>query len=247
MRSWDLIYTAWKAAITILVLRYLYFGRSSLAPYSRGRRSPSPSFALHQEPDAYSESNEEFDISDLVDESSDTDPMPRPDYLMAGSYFTDPLSRSPSPLPSPIHYMEPPSSNIWSTRFDIHDEAFDTLFTALTTLYNDLDSVSSRYVLMPTLILALVTRPYSKERALCLSVLAKFSDSMAPPVSGFDNAESSIMEIPWEKLDAYTEAIEQLKKDSAVSAEVLMEQSAPEFNWWDMLKHIDMNMSCKCF
>jgi hypothetical protein len=246
MSSTDLINTAWKAAITILVLRYLYFGRSGLMPYSHGRRSPTPSFTHQQELGAYFDSAEEFDMSELVGESSDTDPVPYPDYLTAGPYFTDPLSRSPSPLPSPMHYMEPPSSNIWSTRFSIHDEAFVTLFTALAALHNDLDSVNSRYILMPILILALITRPHSKERALCMSFLAKLSGSTASPTLHPADAEASAIPIPWEKLDAYSEAIEQLRQDRPISAETLMEPSAPEWNWWDMLKHIDMNMSCKC-
>jgi len=216
-------------------------------PYSHGRPSPTPSFAREEELGAYFQTTDKFDISELVHESTDTESMPDPDYLAAGPYFNDPLSRSPSPLPSPMRYTEPPSSNIWSTRYDIHDEAFTTLFTALAALYEDLDPVSSRYVLMPILILALVTRPHSKERALCSSFLAKFKGSMTSPAAGPVDAETLAIDIPWEQLDAYSEAIESLSQDSAFSAGIPMEQSAPEWNWWDMLKRIDMNMSCKCF
>jgi hypothetical protein len=247
------MHTVWKAATTLLVLRYLFFGRSSLAPHSRGRPSPTPSFATRSSPSftreeelgAYFQGTEEFGISEYADESTDADALPDPDYLTAGAYFNDPLSRSPSPLPSPMHYSEPPLSNIWSTRYEIHDEAFVTLFTALATLHDDVDPVNLRYVLIPIMVLALVSRPYSKERGLCFSLLADFKRFMARSAPGPLDVEFVNMDIPWEKLDAYSEAIEQMRRDSAGPEDVQMAQSAPEWNWWDMMKHIDLDMSCK--
>ncbi|KAF2688724.1 hypothetical protein K458DRAFT_151697 [Lentithecium fluviatile CBS 122367] len=245
----DITRTAWKAAVTILVLRYLYFGRPDLMPHSHGRRSPTPSlatqtgasYARNEELGAYYQNADEFDMSEFVDESTDTETVS--DYLTAGPYLPDPLSRSPSPLPSLLHYTEPPSSNIWNTRYDIHDEAFATLFTALTALHDEVDPVSSRYIIMPVLILALVTRPQSKERALCLSFLAKFKSFMASaPPGEIGGAEFNVI-IPWEKLDAYSEVIARERQDSVVSAKTTMAQSAPEWNWWDVLLHIDLNVS----
>lgn len=249
MKSWDMTHTAWKAAITILVLRYLYFGRPDLIPYSRGRTPPfatrtGTSSARDEELGAYYQNIERFDISLFVDEPADTETIP--DYLTAGTFMSDPLSRSPSPLPSPSYYSEPPSSSIWNTRYDIHDEAFTTLVTALAALHDSVDAMGSRYVLMPVLILALVTRPQSKERALCLSFLAKFKSFMASASPGPIGGEELVFDIPWEKLDAYSEATERERRDSVVSVETPMAQSASEWNWWDMLKHTDMNMSCKC-
>ena len=251
MKSWELIYTAWKATITILVLRYLYFGRSNLAPHSQPRRSPTPSLATQpipypvfdrqEESSGYFHGTDEFDINDLVDGSSSTDP----DYLTPGDYFNDPLSRSPSPLASPRHYTEPPSSDMWNTRYFAHDEAFATLFSALSALHDEVGITISRYVHMPMLVLALVTRPHSKERALCLTFLAKFKDSMATSAPSPRDPRDLAVEIQWEKLDEYSEAVERLRQDTGV--ERPMTQSAPEWNWWDMLKHIDMNISCKLY
>ena len=251
-KSWDLISTAWKAATTILVLRYLYFGRPDLTPQFQQQRPPTPSFATssllapREDLDAYYRGTGDFNFSDFVDESSDSENIQ--DYLTAGLHLTDPLSRSPSPLPSPLLYTEPPSTNLWGRRYDIHDEAFATLTTAFTALHDILDPKSLRHILVPILIFALVSRPESAERALASSYMAKFRDFMArppTPPSPIGGAKLEL-DIPWEKLDAYSELIVRERRDSVVSTDLPMAKSAPEWNWGDMLKQLDLDMACKC-
>jgi hypothetical protein len=240
--------------MTILVLRYLYFGRSNLVPHSRRRQSPatsfssraSPSLTRHEEVDTYFETAEfEFDVNDLIDNSSTADSLPDPSYLMPEPYFSDPLSRSPSPIPPPAHFRDLPLYDSWDRRYDIHDEAFATLFMALAALHDSLDPANARYIMMPMLIFALVTRPGSKERALCQSFLACFKDFVASsathPTADFESFELSMQ---WEQLDAYSEAAEQLRYNSNSFTQAQMVRSAPEWNWWDMLKHVDTK-DCK--
>jgi hypothetical protein len=224
-----------------------------LAPHSHNRRSPTPSFAQSSssasradEIGVYYQSIEDLDVNEYVDDSTDTEAMP--DYLTAEMYLNDPLSRSPSPLPSPLplQYSEPPPPSTWNMRYDIHNEAFVSLVAALAALHDDGPPLGSRYVLMPVLILALVTRPGSKERDLCVSFINKFKSSMASVSLDPTGGEELDLNIPWDKLDAYSDLVEKERRDSVGSAETLMPQSAPEWNWWDMLKHTDMNMSCKC-
>lgn len=248
--SWNTICAAWKAATTILVLRYLYFGRPELTPQVHGRSTPllatqaGALFAPPEELSAYYQSVEDSNLGEMVDDSADAENIP--DYLTAGLYVDDPLSRSPSPLPSPMHYSEPPTSKIWDTRYDIHDEAFAALATSLTALHDNMDPVCLRYILVPVLVLALISRPQSQERALCMSFLAKYKSFMAHSAPSPIGGEELDFEIPWEELDAYSEMIERERRDSVVSTNAAMAKSAPEWNWWDMLKHIDFNMACKC-
>lgn len=256
-----MISRAWKAAITILALRYLYFGRPNLAPQSQIRTSPTPSFATRagsssaaqHELGAYHHNIEDFDLSEFVDESAGEENLP--DYLTAGLYLNDPLSRSPSPMPSPLPYTEPPASNLWDTRYEIHDEAFTVLSTNFIALHDDLDPVCLRYILVPLLILSLVSRPNSDERALCLSYFAKFKAFMAGPSESASagspapvspiGGEELELDISWEKLDAYSEIVDRERRENLLSTNVPMDRSAPEWNWWDMLKHIDLNLACK--
>jgi hypothetical protein len=240
--------------MTILVLRYLYFGRSNLVPHSCGRQSPAPSFSSrasssltrHEEVDTYFNPTDfGFDINDLIDTSSNTDSLPDPSYLMPEPYFSEPLSRSPSPIPPPAHYRKMPSYDNWDRRYEIHDEAFATLFTALAAFYDKLDPVNARYIMMPVLIFALVTRPGSMERALCQSILTRFKEFVATSATHPTDFESFELSMQWEQLDAYSEATQQLGHNINSLTQVPMARSAPEWSWWDMLKHVDMD-ECKC-
>jgi hypothetical protein len=56
------------------------------------------------------------------------------------------------------------------------------------------------------------------------------------------------LDIPWDKLDAYSEARSRETTDNNVSSSgLLCDNSAPEWNWWCMLKCIDLKFACKCF
>lgn len=144
-------------------------------------------------------------------------------------------------MPSPRLPIESTSSNIWETRYGIHMEAFSTLASTLSALELHLGPTSLGLVLVPVIILGLVSRANSEERELCMWYISKFLEPMANPSFGPTSGETLSFDIPWEKLDEYNEAIENHR-----GAEATMEGSAPEWNWWDMLKHIDLNLSCKC-
>lgn len=144
-------------------------------------------------------------------------------------------------MPSPGLPIESISSNIWETRYGIHTEAFSKLASTLSALELHLDSTSLGLVLVPVIILGLVSRANSEERELCMWYISKFLEPMANPSFGPTSGETLSFDISWENLDEYNEAIENYR-----GAEVTMEGSAPEWNWWDMLKHIDLNLSCMC-
>ncbi|KAJ4289820.1 hypothetical protein N0V90_011151 [Kalmusia sp. IMI 367209] len=233
LEHWDLVGAIWKAAITILVLRYIYFGRPELVPISDGGPSlitdPTgllSSFIPDETLGAYYQGAEE--------------PSNVEDYLTAGTYYDDPLSRSPSPMPSPHVYVEPPQSNMWDARYDIHNEAFNTLASILATFQPHLEPISLRCILVPVIVLALVSRRNSKERALSMDYFARFDEIMTSPSASPIGGEKLELDIPWDKLDACSEIIE---AQSRGVVNLPMSESAPEWNWWDMLKHIDLNLS----
>lgn len=233
MKYWDLVGEAWKAAITILVLRYLYFGRPELVPPSHSAAG-SASLGTEADPGYFGQHPGHWQPSQFFE-------PPDQGFLAAGTYFGNSLSRSPSPMPSPGLPIESISSNIWETRYGIHTEAFSKLASTLSALELHLDSTSLGLVLVPVIILGLVSRANSEERELCMWYISKFLEPMANPSFGPTSGETLSFDISWENLDEYNEAIENYR-----GAEVTMEGSAPEWNWWDMLKHIDLNLSCMC-
>jgi hypothetical protein len=195
-----LVTKAWKSAITILILRYLYFGLPSLAPQSHNPRSP------------------------IIDGNT-----------------TNLLT-----------------STFWNDRYGIHNQAFSELSAGLFALRGELHYGCIRYVLVPLFVLALVSRHGSAERDLCLSYLDDFKEqmgkgsvltpngarAMTSPVGG----EALDFDIPWGKLDAFSEAVEREKQtDSVFDRDPLCENSAPEWNWWCMLKHLDLQFACEYF
>lgn len=238
----------WKAAVTILALRYLYFGRPQLTPHSYLQRSPTPSmstptstFASQNQFGAYY--TEDLTMGSLVDESSDVENVS--EFLTPGMYVDDTLSRSPSPLPSPLQYNEPPTSQLWDRRYELHDEAFAVLATTFAAIRNNRDAAVLRYAVVPLLIFGLITRKGSEERALCESLGVAFKEHMAASSAGPVGGDKLELDIPWDKLDTFSEAVERERRDSAFSTDIPMAKAAPEWNWWDMLKHTDLDLACK--
>ncbi|KAF2443783.1 hypothetical protein P171DRAFT_432960 [Karstenula rhodostoma CBS 690.94] len=151
-----------------------------------------------------------------------------------------PLSRSPStsPMPSPRVYTGPPNSDLWGARYDIHDESFITLTSTLAALQPYLDPVVLRCVLIPVIILGLVSCPNSKERAICTYYFEKLEESIQHSPQSRTDGEKMDYSIPWDKLDAFSEAV---KAQGGTGADS-MQGSAPGWNWWDMLKQIDLDL-----
>ncbi|KAL5377617.1 hypothetical protein DPSP01_009672 [Paraphaeosphaeria sporulosa] len=216
LEHWNSVGAIWKAAITILVLRYLFFGRRELLPAPQSSDSP---MKFAQEEQYLQGTN---------------------DYLTAGTYFDDPLSRSPSasPIQSPYAPAEPLNFDLWDARYDIHDEAFTTLTSVLATLQPDLDPITLRCVLIPVIILALVSRPDSKERAICVAYFERLDVFVQHSCKSRADSENMNYSIPWDKLDAFSE-VAKMQVDPEMES---MKGSAPEWNWWDMLKHIDLDL-----
>lgn len=179
-----------------------------------------------------------------LDFSQHVESSEQEDYLTASTPTRHPSSCSPSAMPSPNLPTEPPISNLWNSRYDIHAKAFSALGDDIKALQPHLEPTSLRCILVPVIILSLVSRPNSKERALCTWYFAKFEEFVASPPSSPAGGEKLHVDIPWEKLDAYSEAVEMEGGTAARAGS--MKESAPEWNWWDMLKQIDLNLSCKC-
>ncbi|KAF2729876.1 hypothetical protein EJ04DRAFT_58091 [Polyplosphaeria fusca] len=258
LKAWNAISAAWKGAITILALRYLYFGRANLNPQAHGQHPSTPpinaSTELWYTP--YDEPRPYYHQSAAVPEAF-SEPDGLPEYLSAGLDINDPLSRSPSPLP--FLYLDPPASDIWDKRYEIHDEAFSALYSNLFSIHDNLPPVCLRYIVLPIIILALVSRPGSSERTLCLSYFGKFKDFMEtnyPPDSPIDaprsreqtqspspqGGENLEFDIPWDRLDAYSEVVERQKQESIHSDDGVLTKGAPEWNWWDMLRNSQLSM-----
>lgn len=186
-------------------------------------------------------------MEETIDSSFD------PGKLSPGFHFDDPISRSPSPLHSELPSTENITLDFWSRRYELHNEAFSELSRSLLALAENPDPSYLRYVLMPLMILALVSRQNSAERALCLMCFDKFKNYMSgaswtkheddtpDPVggSGLD------FDIPWDKLDAYSEGVERERRDNVVFVDDQLVGSAPEWNWWYMLKRLELKNICK--
>lgn len=207
----------------ILVLRYLFFGRHEIVPTSSSAPQSLDSLMPFEQDKQYFQGT--------------------PDYLTAGTYTDDTLSRSPSasPIPSPRVSSEPPNSDLWDARYDIHEEAFLTLASTLEELRPHLDPAILRCVLIPVITLALVSRPNSNERSICASYFEKLNDFIRSSSQSRADSEKMDYSIPWDKLDAFSEVASMQGGPGAEN----MKGSAPEWNWWDMLKHINLDLWCK--
>ncbi|KAF1964852.1 hypothetical protein BU23DRAFT_604551 [Bimuria novae-zelandiae CBS 107.79] len=143
------------------------------------------------------------------------------------------------------------TSDLWDNRYDIHNKAFSELSTSFFALEGELHDGCIRYVLVPLFILALVSRPGSAERALCLSYFGRFkkgtvkgsvlthdgTHAICSPVGG----HALDFDIPWDTLDEYSNQVERDKREGGVCADRSQcKNSAPEWNWWHMLKHLNL-------
>jgi hypothetical protein len=54
-----------------------------------------------------------------------------------------------------------------------------------------------------------------------------------------------LLDIPWARLDAYSAETEQHRRENTVFVEPQLQNSAPEWNWWYMLKQIDLKTVCE--
>jgi hypothetical protein len=182
-------------------------------------------------------------------------------YLYFG--LPDPASRSHFRRP-PTRFekstLEPPcslhTSNLWRRRYELHDEAFSVLSASFFALQGKLQCACMRYVLVPLFVLALISHPSSAERALCLSYFEEFKEGMSKgsnhTYSGARTLCSPVggqildFDIPWDKLDAYSETMKQKQRDYTMSgSSSRCRNSAPEWNWWYMLKELDLNFICE--
>jgi hypothetical protein len=208
---------------------------------------------------------EDINFSDFLEEIADQECLP--DYLSAGLAINDPLSRSPSPMPSPMPSPLPtidhPEPSLWPNRYQIHNDAFAALSSSFFSIHDSLSPICLRYILMPLIILALTSRKDSAERSLCHSYFARYKEFMEtnyprdPPQSDPETREERSsspcggeelnIDIPWEKLDEFSELAEQRQRSSMGGAEGALTMGAPEWNWWDMLNHLKIDMTCKCF
>jgi len=238
--------------MTILVIRYLYFGRPQLVPRAQHDKSPMearttgviPSSMQDSRLGANSQSVEDMQVNEWTNESAGPENLS--DYLTAGLLLEGSVSRSPSPLLSPQYHSEPPNTNMWDSRYDVHNEAFESLVANLLELQNEPQHVFLRYFLVPVVVLSLVSRPDSKERALCQGFFENFKNFMEANSESPIRGDKLEIGIPWEKLDAYSAMSEQERDSHLASGSCPdMPHSASEWNWWDMLKHTDMNLSCK--
>lgn len=244
--------SAWRGSLAIVSLRYLFFGlpdpelssymsRSSTPILGAQDSAPSETYALSDEVlHSINETMATYQGDDRA-EGYDTE------HLSPESYPLDPFSRTPSPLPSPRPAGDTITFDHWLRRYDIHNMATSELFNNLSTLATYEDPALLRYVLLPLMVLALVSRPDSSERALCLVLFERFQTfadhhKAVPNPIGGSRLE---FDIPWDRLDAYSAEMEQQRREDIVFLEPQLINCAPEWNWWLMLKRIDLKTVCK--
>ncbi|CAO2648291.1 Nn.00g075580.m01.CDS01 [Neocucurbitaria sp. VM-36] len=252
-QTWNLIFRAWKSAITVVVLRHLYFGLPNPELPSQSR-SPTPSIA---EPRAahlalFNEPILPLEVRDRTDAGPSFEENPGAYYelghLEPAHHLADSISRTPSPLFSSRSSTDNISLDFWNRRYEIHNEAFSDLSSSLLTLAEDSNPEYLRYSLVPFMILALVSRSRSPERALCLGCFDRFKRYMLEAAgSGLANGAPSPVgghtldfDVPWDKLDIYSEELETERRESTVFVENQLRGSAPEWNWWYMLKRLEL-------
>jgi hypothetical protein len=188
--------SAWRSSLTIVILRYLYFGLPDPEPVSHLSRSPTPTPAA-QEAALSTTYDMSTEMLQSFNETMATYPNEEgmegyfdPEYLAPEPYATDPISRSPSPMPSPRPIEEAITFDHWHRRHDIHNEAMSELFRGLSALAAYEDAPYLRYVLTPLMVMALVSSFGSNERTLCFELFERFKSFMeeynpsASPIGG---------------------------------------------------------------
>jgi hypothetical protein len=184
----------------------------------------------------------EYDREDTAESYTDSE------HLSSEAYTSDTFSRTPSPLP-PLH---PSHENIsfdhWNRRYDIHNDAMSELFSSLSNLSTNQDASYLRYALIPLIILGLVSRPGSIERALYFAQMGRFQQCMVRKSIAMPNPVGGSLpkvNIPWDQLDAYSRQMEQHQRDSAGFVFNGLRNAAPEWNWYHMLRHLNLTSICE--
>lgn len=246
--------------MTVVVLRYLYFGLPNPDISSYRSRSPTPSIGeagisqppvMFDEPCEFTQDIENSDPAYSIEDDMDT--CNESGHLSAENYTADPTSRSPSPMLSSRRSTDNISLEFWNCRYEIHNEAFMDLSNNIMAIAENLDPQYLRYSLMPILVLALVSAPNSPERALSVACYEQFkrymadiprqdSNSAVPQPIGGSPLDFNI---PWDRIDAYSEAIEKERRASVVFVDTDLYGCAPEWNWWYMLKTLQIDVMCK--
>lgn len=249
LHTWNVIMSAWRSSLAILSLRYLFFGLPDpdLSSYMSRTSAPVLGSREAMPADTYFLSDEILQSFDEIDAAYPTEESiegSHGDRLSPDSYSLDSFS---SPLPSPRPADETISFDHWTRRYEIHNQATSELFHNLSALATQAYADALRFVLLPLMVLALVSRPDSVERALCLGLFARFKtlsngqNTVPNPIggSGLDFG------IPWDRLDEYSGEMEQQRREDVVVLEPQLENSAPEWNWWSMLKRTNLQTVCK--
>jgi hypothetical protein len=249
-----LIFSAWRAATAIVTLRYLYFGLPDpdlSSPFVRSSAT-SPNAQTTDEALSYNVFDEFLhDVDDATtsfDPEEHTPSYTDSEHLSSEVYMSDPVSRTPSPLP-PLH---PTDANItlehWHRRYEIHNNALSELVSSLSALSTIEDNSYLRYVLLPLTVLGLVSRPGSLERALYLGQMESFQRSMVQESTTTPSPIGGLVpegHIPWDLLDAYSMEMEQQRRDSTGFGSIELDNAAPEWNWYYMLKRVNTISICK--
>ncbi|KAL5121521.1 hypothetical protein ACEQ8H_000593 [Pleosporales sp. CAS-2024a] len=104
------------------------------------------------------------------------------------------------------------------------------------------DSSFLRYALMPLIVLALISLPGSKERALYNALFQQFKDAMASKKSDWiPNGGAPIdFTIDWDLLDNYSAEVDHQLRGSVAYLGSPLIDAAPEWNWRYMLQKIDL-------
>jgi hypothetical protein len=248
---WNLIFSAWRGATAIVTLRYLYFGLPDPELSSPIVHSSATSRYAQTTDEALSYNIFDEFLQDMNDTATSDDPEEHTPSCTDSehlSHMSDPISRTPSPMPP----LQPTDVNVtsehWHRRYEIHNDALSELVSSLSALSTHEDSSYLRYVLIPFIVLALVSQPGSTERALYLGQMESFQRSMAQESTKTPNPIGGLVpeaQIPWDRLDAYSMEMEQQRRDSNGLGSTELYNAAPEWNWYYMLRHINLTTICE--
>ena len=197
------------------MLRHLYFGlRNPDHPPSHTSRSSTPSYdepgiiqaPRFEEPFDY-DANSMQPNMEIPTFADSQDSYPETDRLSTGPYFTDPISRSPSPLYAALSPTQSITLDSWARRYEIHNEAFIALSNNLLALSEGFDPAYLRYIVTPLAVLGILSRPNSHERGLYLKIADRLKRhisevGLSEPTDPIGSAPLEF-DLPWDKLDAF--------------------------------------------
>lgn len=243
--------------MTVVVLRYLYFG----LPYVETASSLSQASTPMMQAQTLGQNLNFNSVDEFLQDAS----APLTGYQseeVVDSYFDlerlspeahlhEPLSQTPSPLPSPLPSPRPSNETIefdhWIRRYQIHNDAVNDLCSSLTSLAAIGHGSFLRHTIIPLLILSLVSRSGTFERKSSIDLYEQSKRYMASMASIPNPLGGPPMElnIPWDRLDAFSAEVDQQRFESAVYVEDELHNSAPEWNWRYMLQRTEINTACE--